>query len=79
MIEFNFKNMLEKRNMSRYRFEFLSNFDTRRTNQFYFGTAKNIKVSELETICNILDCQTSDILKYKPGKAKKITSRNEGA
>lgn len=71
MIEFYFKNMLEKRNMSRYRFQFLSNFDARRVNQFYFGTAKNIKIFELDTICDILNCDTSDIIRYKPGKNKK--------
>ena len=68
MIEFYFKNMLEKRKMTRYRFEFLSNFDTRRINQFYFGTAKNIKIEELEIMCQILNCDIADLICYKPSK-----------
>lgn len=57
--------------MSRYQFRKYTDFDTRRINAFYFGTAKNIKVSELETICELLNCDTNDIVRYKPSKKRK--------
>lgn len=68
MIEFSFKKLLEKNKMSRYQFKKYSNFDTRRINAYYFGNVKNIKVSDLETICQILNCNVDDLIHYKPGK-----------
>ena len=68
MVIFNFKKLLEKNNMSRYRFQFLSNFDMRRINQFYFGTAKNIKTEERDIICDIFERNISDFIKYKKSR-----------
>ena len=68
MVIFNFKKLLEKNNMSRYRFQFLSNFDMRRINQFYFGTAKNIKTVEIDIICDIFERNISDFIKYKKSR-----------
>ena len=68
MVIFNFKKLLEKNNMSRYRFQFLSNFDMRRINQFYFGTAKNIKTEEIDIICDIFERNISDFIKYKKSR-----------
>ena len=68
MVIFNFKKLLEKNNMSRYRFQFLSNFDMRRINQFYFGTAKNIKTEEIDIICDIFECNIEDLIQYKKNK-----------
>jgi putative transcriptional regulator len=30
------------------------------------GKAKAIRISTLESICNVLDCQPGDLLEYKP-------------
>lgn len=70
MIQFLIKELLEKNNMSRYRFQFLTGFDIRRVNAFYFNKAKNIKVSELETICDLFNCDTNEVVTYKPNKKK---------
>lgn len=70
MIEFSFKELLKKHKMSRYQFRKYTNLDTRRVNAYYFGTVKNVKVSELDTICELLNCDTCDLIHYKPGKKK---------
>lgn len=69
MVILQFKQLLEKNKMSRYRFQFLSNFDIRRINQFYFNKAKNIKIEEIDIICNILECDINDLLKYKKSRS----------
>lgn len=65
MILFCVKELLEKNKMSRYKLRQYSGMTFERVNQFYFGTAKSIKVEELETLCKIFDCTPGDIVKYK--------------
>lgn len=65
MILFCVKELLEKNKMSRYKLRQYSGMTFERVNQFYFSTAKSIKVEELETLCKIFDCTPGDIVKYK--------------
>lgn len=70
MICFHMKDIMKKRNMTRYRFMFLSNWDVKKTNKYYFGKVKYIKPEDLDLICDILDCNVCDILDYKKTKRK---------
>lgn len=65
MVVFKVKELLEKNKMSRYKLRQYSNLTYERVNQFYFGTAKSIKVEELEMLCKIFKCNTADIIEYK--------------
>ena len=64
MIYFKVKELLETNNMSRYRLRIISELTYERVNQFYFNTAKSIKVSEIDILCNIFDCAVSDLFVY---------------
>lgn len=65
MVLFKFKELLEKNKISRYKFRQYTGFTYERTNQLYFGTAKALKVEEIEIICKTLNCSITDIIEYK--------------
>ena len=65
MINFKIKELLEKNNMSRYKLEQYTNLSYRRVNDYYFGRVKDIKVEELEELCNLFKCNTQDIVEFK--------------
>lgn len=65
MIKFKIKELLEKNKMSRYKLRMYSDFTYERVNQFYFGTAKSVKTEELEILCEIFNCNISDLIEYK--------------
>lgn len=68
MINFKIKELLEKNNMSRYKLEQYTNLSYRRVNDYYFGRVKDIKVEELEELCNLFNCNTQDIIEFKKNK-----------
>ena len=65
MIDFKVKQLLEKNKMSRYKLRQYTEFTYERVNQFYFGTAKSIRIEELEILCRLFKCNTADIIEYK--------------
>ena len=65
MVVYKVKNLLEKNKMSRYKFQQLTQWNNKRINAFYFGTARQITVSELETISKIFKCKVQDIIEIK--------------
>ena len=65
MVVFKVKELLEKNKLSRYKLRQYSGLTYERVNQFYFGTAKSIKVAEIEILCKIFKCNTADIIEYK--------------
>lgn len=65
MVEYKIKKLLELNKMSRYKFQQLTQWNQKRINAFYFGTAKQITVAELETFCKIFSCKVQDILEIK--------------
>ena len=65
MIKFKVKELLEKHNMSRYKLRQYSDFTYERVNQFYFNNIKSVKIEELEVLCNIFNCNISDLIEYK--------------
>jgi len=70
-VKFLLQDLLKKQKMSRYKFQQLSNFDMRRINAFFFNRAKYIRVDEISTICDILECDVSQLIKYTPTTKRK--------
>ena len=65
MIKFKVNELLKKHKMSRYKLRQYSGFTYERVNQFFFGTARSVKVEELEILCDIFNCNVGDIIEYK--------------
>ena len=65
MIKFKLAELLKKKKISRYKLNQYTDISLRRINNYYFGTAKSLKVEELDLLCNVLDCSISDIIEYK--------------
>ena len=65
MIIFNIKELMEKQNISRYRLQQLTNWNYKRINAYYFNKVININVKELDTVCDIFDCDLTDLIKRK--------------
>lgn len=65
MVVFKVKKLLEKNNMSRYKMRQYTDFSYTRVNDYYFGRVKDIKVSEIEKLCQLFNCKIEDIVEYK--------------
>ena len=65
MIIFNVKNLMEKQNITRYRLQKLTNWNYKRINAYYFNKVISINVNELETLCDIFDCELPDLIELK--------------
>ena len=65
MIIFNIKELMEKQNISRYRLQQLTNWNYKRINAYYFNKVININVKELDTLCDMFDCDLTDLIKRK--------------
>ena len=59
------KEILEKKKVSRYRLQLLTNLNYPRVNQLYKNTAKNISFEEIDILTNVLDCSISDLIEKK--------------
>lgn len=68
MVIFKVKELLNKNKISRYKLRQYSNLSYERVNDYYFGRVKAIKVEELEELCQILNCNTQDIVEFKKNK-----------
>ena len=65
MIVFKLKEILTKENITRYKLQQYTDLSLRRINDYYFGTAKYIKIDELNLLCKTLNCKITDIIEYK--------------
>ena len=65
MIIFKLRELLEKHKMSRYKLRQYTGFTYTRVNDYYFGRVKDIKVSEINTLCKLFNCKINDIVEYK--------------
>lgn len=68
MVIFKVKELLEKNKMSRYKLEQYSDLSYRRINDYYFNRVNLIKVEELDLLCDLFNCEISDILEHKKTK-----------
>ena len=62
MVQLKLKEILEKKKVSRYRLQLLTNLNYPRVNQLYKNTAKNISFEEIDILTNVLDCSIADLI-----------------
>lgn len=62
MVQLKLKEILEKKKISRYRLQFMTNLNYPRINQLYKNTAKNISFEEIDILTTVLDCSISDLI-----------------
>lgn len=62
MVKIKIKDLMKKRDISRYKLQQLTNWNYKRINNLYFSRVKHITLEEIETICNILNCNIEDII-----------------
>lgn len=62
MIKIKIQDLMKKRDISRYKLQQLTNWNYKRINNLYFSRVKHITLEEIETICNILNCNIEDII-----------------
>lgn len=65
MLIFHIKDLLEKHHISRYKMRIYLDWNYKRVNDFYFGRAKEIKVSEIIQLCQLFNCNVCDLFTYK--------------
>lgn len=65
MVQLKLKEILEKKKVSRYRLQLLTNLNYPRINQLYKNTAKNISFEEIDILTNVLNCSISDLIEKK--------------
>lgn len=62
MIQLKLKEILQKKDISRYELQKLTSLNYPRINQLYKNEAKNISFAELEVLTNVLKCSISDLI-----------------
>ena len=65
MIVFKIRELLEKKAITRYKLQKITNWNYKRINAFYFGRVKNISVEEIDKLCEVLECDISDLIERK--------------
>ncbi len=65
MVQLKLKEILEKKKVSRYRLQLLTNLNYPRINQLYKNTAKNISFEEIDILTNVLNCSISELIEKK--------------
>ena len=68
MVIFKMKEMLEKNKMSRYKLRQYTGMTYTRVNDYYFGRVKDIKVSEINVLCELFKCKINDLIEYRKDK-----------
>lgn len=63
MIKITIQELMDKKDISRYKLQQLTNWNYKRINALYFSKVKHITLEEIETLCNILNCNIEDIIK----------------
>lgn len=56
------KELLDKKNISRYRLQQLTKWNYRRVNAYYFSRVKQVNLEELDMLCEIFECKVEDLL-----------------
>ena len=64
MIKFKVKEMLEKKKISRYKLQQLTNWNYKRVNAYYLGKVISINIEELDKFCKLFKCKVSDLIEY---------------
>lgn len=62
MIKLHIGEMMKKRKMTRYRMNKETGWNYKRVNALYKGEVKQISIEELDILCNILNCESKDLI-----------------
>ncbi len=65
MLIFHIKELLEKNKISRYKMRIYLDWNYKRVNDFYFGRVKEMKITEIEQLCELFNCKIEDLFTYK--------------
>ena len=65
MIRLDLKSLMDRDNISRYKFQQLTNWNYKRINALYFNKAKYITIEEIDKITDIFKCLPGEIIKKK--------------
>ncbi len=65
MIILNVKNLMEKQNISRYKLQQLTKWNYKRVNAYYFNRVVSININELDTLCDIFNCELTELIERK--------------
>lgn len=65
MIKINIDNLMNKKSISRYRLQQLTNWNYRRINALYNSKVKYITTEEIETLCNLLECSPGELIRIE--------------
>lgn len=65
MIQLKLKEILQRKNISRYELQKLTSLNYPRINQLYKNEAKNISFTELDILTNVLKCSISDLIEKR--------------
>ena len=65
MVIFKVKELMESRNITRYKMIQLTNWNYKRINAFYFNRVKLVTIEEIEKLCEIFDCDIKDLIKLE--------------
>ena len=65
MIKFKIKEMLDKKKITRYKLQQLTNWNYKRVNAYYKGEVVNITVDELNKFCSLFKCKVQDLIEYQ--------------
>mgnify|MGYP002549040856 CR=1 FL=1 len=65
MVQLKLKELLQRKNMSRYELQKLTSLNYPRINQLYKNEAKNISFIELDILTKVLNCSISDLIDKK--------------
>jgi len=64
MIEFRLKELLKERNITRYRLKKDTGLADSTVNGMYKNTSKRIELKILDQLCEVINCEPSDLFKY---------------
>ncbi len=64
MIKIKLKEQLANQKMSQYKLQKITGWNLRRVKAFYKEEAIEIKVSEIDKLCELFNCKVQDLLEY---------------
>jgi len=68
MIVFKVKELMEAKNITRYKLQKDTNWNYKRINAFFFNNVKKITLEEIEILCKIFECEIHDLMEIKHEK-----------
>ncbi len=68
MVKVNIDILMNKKNISRYKLQQMTKWNYKRINALYFSKVKYLTLEEIETLCNLLECNLSELITIQENK-----------